>query len=91
MQDFIPNPGPIDKIYLLLGAIASAGATLTALRLLPIDQAALISEIEIASLSFLSTQVSRPLLWWMGTGAIAGITVGQALVVKGSLDEGPSR
>jgi hypothetical protein len=88
LQDFIPNPGPIDKIYLLLGAIASAGATLTALRPLPIDQTALLSAIAIASLSFLSTQVSRPLLWWMGTGAIAGITVGQALVVKGSLDEG---
>jgi len=49
LQDFIPNPGPIGKIYLLLGAIARAGATLTALRALPIDQAALIGAIAIAS------------------------------------------
>jgi hypothetical protein len=61
---------------------------LTVLQHLPPDQAALISAIAIAVLSFLSTQIGRPLLWWIGTGAMAGIIVGQALAVKSSLDEG---
>lgn len=88
MQNFIPNSGPTDKIYLLLGAILGAGATIAVLRHLPHDHATLISAISIAVLSFLSTQVGRPLPWWIVTGAMAGIIVGQALAVKGSLDDG---
>ena len=88
MQDFISHTGPRDKIYLLLGASFGAGITLNLFRYMSPDQAALVGAIAIAVLSFLSTQVGRPLLWWIGAGAIAGIIVGLAVAVKDSLGDG---
>jgi hypothetical protein len=85
LQNFISSINPKAKIYLFIGAIAGGLITLAVLQRFSPTQAALLSAIILSLLSLLSTQITHPVFWWTGTGAIGGIIVGLADVLEKTL------
>jgi hypothetical protein len=83
MRDLPSKFGSTEKFYLFMGAIAGALFAFAILRQFSPIPAVLISAIAFALLSFSSTQIIRPTLWWTGTGALGGLIIGLAVVLEG--------
>ncbi len=77
----------IDKLLMFLGTIAGGTITLFAIEHLSPEQAALVSAILIAILSFAATKLSAPRWWWLCNGAIAGMIIGLGSVLSETLAE----
>lgn len=77
----------IDKLLMFLGTIAGGTITLFVIEHLSPEQAALVSAILIAILSFAATELSAPRWWWLCNGAIAGMIIGLGSVLSETLAE----
>lgn len=87
MQDFQRDLSPKDKLFMMMGSILGGAVALSIITILPVAQATLVSAIVLASLIVTCASFSKPLFWWMGVGAIAGIIVGIGGVMAGHLAE----
>jgi len=74
-----------DKLLMFLGTIAGGTITLLAIEHLSPEQAALVSAILMAILSFAATELARPRQWWLCIGAIAGMIIGLGSVLSETL------
>jgi hypothetical protein len=75
MQNYPKITGPKQSLMLVLGTIIGAALTLVILTQLPINQAAVVSSLGLAGLTVFCAYVSKPIYWWMGVGAIAGMII----------------
>lgn len=75
MQNYPKISGPKQSLLLLLGTLIGTALTLVILTQLPIDQAAVVSSLGLAGLTVFCAYVSKPIYWWMGVGAIAGMII----------------
>ncbi|MGF1569512.1 MAG: hypothetical protein ACFCVD_15830 [Nodosilinea sp.] len=85
IQNFPKTSGPKQTLMLMAGTLVSVGLTLVVVTQLPIAQATLVSAGGLAVLIVACAYVSKPLYWWMGVGAIAGIIIGLGGVMAGHL------
>jgi hypothetical protein len=76
MQNYPKISGPKQSLLLLLGTGMGVTLTLVILTQLPLNQAAVVSSLSLASLIVACAYISKPLYWWMGVGAIAGMIIG---------------
>lgn len=76
MQNYPKITGPRQSLLLLAGTLVGVTLTLVIITQLPIDQAAVVSSLGLATLIVLCAYVSKPLYFWMGVGAIAGMIIG---------------
>ncbi len=87
MRDLQNHFDSTDKLLMFLGTIAGGTITLFAIKHLSPEQAALVSAILMASLSFAATKLSAPRWWWLCNGAIAGMIIGLGSVLSETLAE----
>lgn len=76
MQNYPQVSGPQQSLLLLAGTLLGVALTLTIITQLPIGQAAVASSLSLACLFVLCAHVSKPIYWWIGVGAIAGMIIG---------------
>lgn len=76
MQNYPQISGPRQSLLLSAGTLVGIALTLVIITQLPIDQAAVVSSLGLATLIVLCAYVSKPLYFWMGVGAIAGMIIG---------------
>jgi len=81
----------IDKLLMFLGTIAGGTITLLAIEHLSPEQAALVSAILMAILSFVASELSAPRWWWLCNGAIAGMIIGLGSVLSETLADNDHR
>lgn len=85
MQNYPKINGPKQSLLLLAGTLVGVALTLVIITQLPIDQAAVASSLGLASLIVFCAYVSKPIYWWMGVGAIAGMIIGLGGIMAGHL------
>lgn len=85
MQNYPKISGPKQSLLLLAGTGVGVALTLVILTQLPLGAAAVASSLSLASLTVACAYISRPLYWWMGVGAIAGMIVGLGGIMAGHL------
>ncbi|MGI0486653.1 hypothetical protein ACN4EK_14535 [Pantanalinema rosaneae CENA516] len=76
MQNYPQITGPRQSLLLLAGTFVGVALTLVIITQLPLEQAAVVSSMSLASLIVACAYLSKPLYWWMGVGAIAGMIIG---------------
>ena len=76
MQNYPKISGPQQSLLLLVGTLVGVALTLVILTQLPLGSAAVVSSLVLASLNLFCAYVSKPIYWWMGVGAIAGMIIG---------------
>lgn len=76
MQNYPQISGPRQSLLLLAGTFVGVALTLVIITQLPLEQAAVVSSISLASLIVACAYISKPLYWWIGVGAIAGMIIG---------------
>jgi hypothetical protein len=85
MHNYPKISGLRQSLPLLLGTGLGVALTLVILTQLPLNQAAVVSSLSLASLIVACAYISRPLYWWMGVGAIAGMIIGLGGIMAGHL------
>jgi hypothetical protein len=85
MQNYPKISGPKQSLLLLAGTGVGVGLTLVILTQLPLTQAAVVSSLGLGSLIVACAYISRPLYWWIGVGAIAGMIIGLGGIMAGHL------
>jgi len=85
MQNYPKISGPKQSLLLLAGTLVGAAFTLVILTQLPLNQAAVVSSLGLAGLIVFCAYVSRPIYWWMGVGAIAGMIIDLGGIMAGHL------
>jgi len=76
MQNYPKISGPRQSLLLIAGTFVGVALTLVIITQLPLEQAAVVSSISLASLIVACAYISKPLYWWIGVGAIAGMIIG---------------
>jgi hypothetical protein len=76
MQNYPKITGPRQSLLLLAGTLVGVTLTLVIITQLPLGAAAVASSLGLASLIVFCAYVSKPLYFWMGVGAIAGMIIG---------------
>ncbi len=76
MQNYPQISGPRQSLLLLAGTVVGVALTLVIITQLPLKQATVVSSISLASLIVACAYISKPLYWWIGVGAIAGMIIG---------------
>jgi hypothetical protein len=76
MQNYPQISGPQQSLFLLAGTVVGVVFTLVIITQLPIDQAAVASSLGLSSLIVACAHISKPIYWWIGVGAIAGMIIG---------------
>ncbi|MGF1570646.1 MAG: hypothetical protein ACFCVD_21660 [Nodosilinea sp.] len=85
MQNHPKISGPQQSLLLLAGTGVGVALTLAILTQLPLKQAAIVSSLSLASLIVACAYISKPLYWWIGVGAIAGMIIGLGGIMAGHL------
>lgn len=85
MHNYPKISGLRQSLPLLLGTGLGVALTLVILTQLPLNQAAVVSSLSLASLIVACAYISKPLYWWMGVGAIAGMIIGLGGIMAGHL------
>jgi hypothetical protein len=85
MRDFQKGSGLKEKLLMLAGVLLGGGSMLLIFSSLPIAKTVLVSSVVLASLIVACAYISKPALWWMSVGAIAGILIGIGGVMAGHL------
>ncbi len=85
MQSYPKISGPKQSLLLVAGTVVGVALTLAIVTQLPIAQATVVSSLGLASLVVVCAYVSKPIYWWIGVGAIAGVLVGLSGVLAGHL------
>ncbi len=85
IQNLPKTTGPQQTLLMALGTVISVAITLGIVTQLPIAQATLISSLGLFSLIVACAYISRPVYWWMGVGAIAGMLIGLGGILAGHL------
>jgi hypothetical protein len=85
MQNYPKISGPKQSLLLLAGTVVGVTLTLVILTQLPLTQAAVVSSLSLASLIVACAYISKPLYWWIGVGAIAGMIIGLGGIMAGHL------
>ncbi|PSN14808.1 hypothetical protein C7293_09995 [filamentous cyanobacterium CCT1] len=83
MQDFPKANSPQQTLWMIIGTVVGVGLTLAIFTQLPIAQATVAGSLSLSGLIVACAYVSRPLYWWVGVGAIAGIIIGIGGVMAG--------
>jgi len=68
-----------------LGTAIGVAITLGIVTQLPLAQATIITSLGLSSLIVACAYVSRPIYWWMGVGAIAGMIIGLGGILAGQM------
>jgi hypothetical protein len=76
IQNYPKISGPKQSLLLLAGTVVGVALTLMIITQLPIGQAAVASSLSLACLFVLCAHISKPIYWWIGVGAIAGMIIG---------------
>lgn len=76
MQNYPQISGPRQSLLLAAGTLVGMALTLVIITQLPINQAAVASSLGLASLIVACAHISKPIYWWIGVGAIAGMIIG---------------
>jgi hypothetical protein len=85
MQNYPKISGPKQSLLLLAGTGVGVALTLVIITQLPLTQAAIASSLGLASLIVACAYISKPLYWWIGVGAIAGMIIGLGGIMAGHL------
>jgi hypothetical protein len=85
MQNYPKISGPKQSMLLLVGTVVGVALTLVILTQLPLTQAAIVSSLGLASLIVACAYIIKPLYWWIGVGAIAGMIIGLGGIMAGHL------
>lgn len=86
MMQNLPKPtGPQQTLMMTLGTVISVAITLGIITQLPLAQATLITAMGLSSLIVACAYISRPVYWWMGVGAIAGMIIGLGGILAGHM------
>ncbi|QQE67516.1 hypothetical protein GFS31_42290 (plasmid) [Leptolyngbya sp. BL0902] len=85
MQNYPKISGPKQSLLLLAGTGVGVALTLVILTQLPLGAAAVASSLGLASLIVACAYISKPLYWWIGVGAIAGMIIGLGGIMAGQL------
>lgn len=85
IQNYPKISGPKQSLLLLTGTGVGVALTLAIITQLPLNQAAVVSSLGLGSLIVACAYISRPLYWWIGVGAIAGMLIGLGGVLAGHL------
>jgi hypothetical protein len=85
IQNLPKTTGPQQTLWMALGTGVGVALTLVILTQLPLTQAAVVSSLSLASLIVACAYISKPLYWWMGVGAIAGMIIGLGGIMAGHL------
>jgi hypothetical protein len=76
MQNYPKISGPQQSLLVVAGTVVGVTLTLVIVTQLPLTQAAVVSSLGLASLIVACAYISKPLYWWIGVGAIAGMLNG---------------
>ena len=76
MQNYPKITGLRQSLLLLAGTLVGVMFTLVIITQLPLGAAAVTSSLGLGSLIVFCAYVSKPLYFWMGVGAIAGMIIG---------------
>ncbi len=85
MQNLPQATGPQQSLIMALGTAIGVAITLGIVTQLPLAQATIITSLGLSSLIVACAYVSRPVYWWMGVGAIAGMIIGLGGILAGQM------
>lgn len=85
MQNLPQATGPQQSLIMALGTAIGVAITLGIVTQLPLAQATIITSLGLSSLIVACAYVSRPIYWWMGVGAIAGMIIGLGGILAGQM------
>ncbi len=85
MQNYPQLSGPRQSLLLLAGTGVGVALTLVIITQLPLTLAAIVSSLSLASLIVACAYISKPMYWWIGVGAIAGMIIGLGGIMTGHL------
>ena len=85
MQNYPKLSGPKQSLLLAAGTAVGVALTLAIITQLPLSQAAVASSLGLGSLIVACAYISKPLYWWIGVGAIAGMIIGLGGIMAGHL------
>ncbi len=85
IQKLPEPPGLQQTLMMVLGTVISVAITLGIITQLPLAQAMLITALGLSSLIVACAYISRPVYWWIGVGAIAGMIMGLGGILAGQM------
>lgn len=85
MQNLPQTYGPQHSLIMALGTVIGVALTLGIVTQLPLLQATILCSLGLSSLIVACAYISRPIYWWMGVGAIAGMIIGLGGILAGHM------